>query len=1015
MSDARLSLPFLRVLSLVLMLCSLTFGQDQRRNAKSELEPVVNGLISPDPIKIRDSAYGLSQLTPAGRVLLAAEASTVLARLMPVLDSRYPPEVRQAAAYGIGCITASLRGRMTLEERRTALEALSRALDPSNPDPLRGASAWATSNLLKITGTKMAEELRMRLLDELTNLVESSTPGIAAAGAEALGAVFRNADEAPSGYHEQPQPAVTTLLNLLANTADAGAQTAAINALGSIHRQSEQVISALTHILSTSQNADVRIVAATVLGEIGSGAEVSGQALASALLDSNETLQVSAASSLASIGPKAAGLPHVVEYLGIALQQDNSPQLQETAAWALGKMGTRARSEADDLMKALENDSPGIRRNAAWALGEIISPYKTGPGSNVKSNVSEAEKVCRRLTTLLNDSDANVRSAAASALAVSAGKAERGNTYELIPCLEQAQEAVMSAASERGALYGDPSAEQALRAIRDSIADLKGRSFRQHFLFWANNKWVIGGAILVALYVCWFLVLRFAVLLRRPLLILGWNDALESQALKLPGVLTNINVPLRHLLLVGLYRFDDRVLDAWVQTHSSAARESFTTRPLCKERSVWVPLPVVLQDDVLPELRACDLLPLLNRKRWRIRILGEGGSGKTSLACQLALWGMHEQSHARLSPDIMLPVVLGPNSSANIQKDLTAFTDAIRRELQVMIGSTEPVSKELMDRLLRKKRIVVFLDGVSEMPHERGAWTEEWESVKHPDFPVNALVLTSRVEDTFADGINFDIAPLRIDTNHLLPFMNAYLGKAGRRLDDVTLYESCRRLAAMVGIDRGITPLMARLYAQHLITATPFANQAVRQFPRNLPELVLAYLNVLNQKRQPEEPDNPTLHLLAKIAAWECLRKDFRPIPTLIADVLAAMEKEGFGRREIELLEKSTGLIKVIAPEEKEIYFALDSIADYLGAMRAAELCQSDEDWRDLLARCRTASGFPETAKGFVVALDDYCAAKQSALRIPQFAMNEITTIRLMCEGISEISDRTKGAVASNV
>ena len=988
------------------LLGALSLGQPAR-SAKFELQPAIKGLSSEDPTVIRDSAFRLSQLTPAARILLPAEASTVLSRLTSVIASAYPPEVRQAAAYGLGSITPYLRGRLTPDERTAALEALGRALEAGNPDPLRGAAAWATSSLLRITGNRMPAELRAKLFDELTNLIQSPIAGSSAAAAEALGVMFRNADEPAAGaYREQARGTVASLLNILAKNQDPAVQASVINALGVIHHASEPVTTALTDVLRTNPNADTRIAAARALGEFGSSADTSAPVLASAVLDSNETLQIAAASSLAFIGSKAARLPDVVEYLGIAIQQNDNPKLQETAAWALGRMGIAASNEVGDLKNALTAEAPDVRKNAAWALGEITDLQNGGTRADHQKRIDEAQSTCRALLEIFSrpDPNADVRSAAVNALAVIAGKAERAGVFELLSALEKAQDAGLQSRGSGWSLLSDPSSEQAMKTIRDSIAELRARSFRQHFLSWASNTWVIGITALAALYLIWFAVLRFAVLPIRPTYILRWNDALESQALKLPGILTNINIPLRYLVLVGFYRFHDRILHAWVEMHCSLARESFSSRPPYKDRSVWVSLPVLLQENLLPELTPSDLLPHLQKNCWRIRIVGEGGSGKTAIACQMAIWGMHGNPERHLSRDLMLPVLLGPSSSGNIRNDLNALTEAIRRELQVTVSSTEPISKDLLDKLLRKKRVLVILDGVSEMPHEGVVAAEEWESVKHPDCPVNALVVTSRVNDTFAQGPNIDIAPLRIDANHLLPLMNAYLHKAGLHLDDVTLFESCRRLAAIVGVNRGITPLMARLYAQHLITAIPFTDQSVRQFPRNLPDLVLAYLNALNEKRQLEGPDNPTLHRLARMAAWECLRKEFRPTPTLIADVLAVFEKEGFGRRDLDFLEKSVGLIKVIEPEEKEIYFALDSIADYLGAMRAAELCETEEHWHDLLERCKAASGFPQAVKGFLVALEDYCVSKQRTLRVPQFALNDMAAITFMYKDLAHDS-----------
>ena len=526
-----------------------TSGQQTRQTAKFELAPLLKGLSSSDPFTLRDSAFRLSQLTPAARILLPAEASTVLERLTSALAVEDPPDVRQAAAYGLGSITPYLKGRITPEERDAALSALGRAVEANNPDPLRQAAAWATSNLIKITGSRMPSELRTTFLDDLTNLLQSVTPGVQSAAADALGAVFRNADKTIGGeYLSQTEIAVNALLTAVNASKDSSGQAAAVHALSNIHHQSLKIIMTLSEVLSSGSNSDLRIACANTLGDLASDEKISAPALASALLDTNESLQLAAASSLAFLGAKAAHLNHVVENLGVTVQQDDSPELQQNAAWALGRMGAQASSEANDLMRILDSESAAVRRNAAWALGQVISLDNVASRNTSAELLVTAEDVCRRLTRTLNDPDSNVRSDAAGSLALLANQAERNNTFKLIPSLEQARNAMRVSSNL------DPNSEQAQKTIDEALNVLKERSFRQRFRLWANSKWIVIFCLTGFAYLLWFAILRFVLLLHWPLLILHWNQVLQSsQALKLPG--TEITIPLRHGLLFGFYHF----------------------------------------------------------------------------------------------------------------------------------------------------------------------------------------------------------------------------------------------------------------------------------------------------------------------------------------------------------------------------------------------------------------------------------------------------------------------------
>jgi hypothetical protein len=63
------------------------------------------------------------------------------------------------------------------------------------------------------------------------------------------------------------------------------------------------------------------------------------------------------------------------------------------------------------------------------------------------------------------------------------------------------------------------------------------------------------------------------------------------------------------------------------------------------------------------------LAKVFTRRRACLLIWGEGGSGKTSLACQLGRWALAEERSERLCEHVMLPVLIGttstPGSAAN--------------------------------------------------------------------------------------------------------------------------------------------------------------------------------------------------------------------------------------------------------------------------------------------------------------------------------------------------------------
>jgi hypothetical protein len=131
------------------------------------------------------------------------------------------------------------------------------------------------------------------------------------------------------------------------------------------------------------------------------------------------------------------------------------------------------------------------------------------------------------------------------------------------------------------------------------------------------------------------------------------------------------------------------VLDAWVNDYAPSAYKSFRERGTYRERTIYVSLPVMLEGrrEAIAELKVKDLHPICEQERWCIRILGEGGVGKTTLTCQLAIWAMNADERSRLCRDRrMLPVLIEPGIGFDVRKDLGAFRQAVGGQLQDSIG-----------------------------------------------------------------------------------------------------------------------------------------------------------------------------------------------------------------------------------------------------------------------------------------------------------------------------------------
>jgi hypothetical protein len=536
--------------------------------------------------------------------------------------------------------------------------------------------------------------------------------------------------------------------------------------------------------------------------------------------------------------------------------------------------------------------------------------------------------------------------------------------------------------------YGPEELAQDLSSLRRSLTALKGaleiqtNLLAKGFKWMAKNQWIAGPAIyLVSLLSLWLVLLWW-----RPLWLLRINDALKPYMdFTLPSWLGGMKVPVRVVLLVGLFHYHPRVLDAWVAAHLDSVRVKFRKKPTVNARQVHLSVPVVFDGSTLIELTGKSLQPVFANRRTRLLIWGEGGSGKTSLACQVAQWAASSDEAEGLCKHRMLPVLIEQELDGKGAQGKTPFVEAIQGQLQDLIDAPEPIPEELLGRLLRQRRILVIVDHFSEL----GESTRREIRPELPDFPANALIVTSRSEETLGGVTQTTIKPLRIAGNRLSSFMEAYLTQRGKRdlFRDPEFFDACSRLSAMVGA-RDITVLLAKLYAEQMTAAKQGA--AASELPDNIPDLMLSYLNELNGGVTEGKLEDRTVHHDAKAVAWECLRQTFRPVSAGLDDTLAVLGGENAKAR-LKYLEDRLCLIQVIQPSQARIRFLLDPLAEYLAGLHLMDVHNGNESsWREFLDQADSIPGALEAIKAFLLAVRDCSLAKGKEAKIPAFVEQEL-------------------------
>ncbi len=904
-----------------------------------------------------------------------------------------------------------------LQVRQGAVDALGKIGQSAIPDLLEGLKSdkeqvrWGAAKALGIVGSDAKEAV-----PDLIEALQDKEARVRSSAAYGLGGIESDAKEA-----------VPDLIEALQDK-EARVRSSAAYGLGGIGHDAKDAIPDLSKALQDSDK-DVRRHAAWALGRIGHDVKGAVSDLSKALQDPDKDVRISAAFAFYFIGVEAK---EAVPELKAALQ-DSDKYVRGNAAYALGEIGVEAKEAVPDLKAALKDSEKYVRGGAAYGLGGIGADAKEAV-PELKAALKDSEKYVRSnavealgkigadaketipdLRAILkdNDEDVQVRSWAAYALG-GIGADAKETIPDLTAALEDSEKDIRSNAASALKLMADSlqdnvktlspqelastrsELEKALKileanqtefseketsAVRRAIADLKDQQNAHVSNLIRQNPWAMGVIVyLICVPSLWSILLWL-----RPLWLLNFNQILKhTDIIELPPNLGGFKISLRTALMIQFFHYHPRVLDAWVKAHIQSAQAEFQDKETVKNRQVYIPMPVTLNGTTLPNLTGKELRSTFKKQRDCLLIWGEGGAGKTSLACQIARWAMSEDETERLCKHQMLPVLIEQdlNVEAADKSPQSLLLDTINGQLQDLIDIEEKIPNKLLERLLRRRRILVIVDHLSEMNED----TRRAICPAQPDFPINSLIVTSRFAEKLGGVTKTKIQPMRVAGNRLSSFMEAYLTQQGKRdlFDDAEYFDACRQLSLMVG-QRNITVLLARLFAEQMIAAKEGTGK--QDLPDNIPELMLSYLNELNQNVVNETLDNCTVQKDAKIIAWECLRLKYRPTPAKRQDTLNAL---GGDEPEIHLnyLKERLGLIQIIGPAQDQVRFAVDPIAEYLAGLHLVDIYGSDEQkWRNFLNKADYVEGTPAAIQGFLLAVRDCCLAQGG---VPNFVVEEL-------------------------
>ena len=507
---------------------------------------------------------------------------------------------------------------------------------------------------------------------------------------------------------------------------------------------------------------------------------------------------------------------------------------------------------------------------------------------------------------------------------------------------------------------------------------------------WGNDY--VRMAIVVGAAFALALLLVVATWILHPVWIMDAGLAVDNLSVTYLG----LTLSLKDVLLIGPFQRTRRASDAWVRRHVAAARTAFEDHATVKDRVLHVSMPLRLDDRLVASPSSEDFRSAFPGPISTLLIVGEGGSGKTSLACQLGRMAMAPRAKDRLQRHLMLPILIEDEfkedsrlrqtrasnlgvdpetAKAVLKNDNERLIDAVCGKLTNLIGSENDVPPALVAQLLRQRRILLLVDHFSEL-------SDDSRAVISPDragFPAKAMIVTSRQTERQLDAHLTVVRPLRVGRKRLIGFVDAYLDMAGARpwfdaSDGEDELDLAQRLKTVVA-QREVTVLIARMFLDAEIARAK--GEADSQQPGSVPELMLHYISWLNRTADDHPVPDPTMLSAAKRVGWHCLKDNLRPSGVSIVD----LEKdEQLEMDQVTRLQR-LGVLVFTNLLKDEIRFSLDPLSEYLAALHFIDAFQGeDQKWGVLLKCMDQLAEQATTIQGFTLALYDCAFHSQGKL-----------------------------------
>ncbi len=484
-------------------------------------------------------------------------------------------------------------------------------------------------------------------------------------------------------------------------------------------------------------------------------------------------------------------------------------------------------------------------------------------------------------------------------------------------------------------------------------------------------------------------------------------------------------------------KYQPRVLNRWVTERLEVAQADLEKKEKQLELNkseglspIYIPIPFSFEKQSFYDNNGNtgeDFASSLKKEVFEAKdclvIVGEGGTGKSRLACQIARWsaGWKTEFQTQIKPLCkypMLPVFISwdlPTSGAE-PEEKTPLLTAILNQLPKTPAPAP--NKELVKALLEKQRILVIVDRFSEL----GKDTQDQIKKEIEYIPINALVITSRPEESFSDKRSKQLKPSRLTGLNLANFISQYLEQKGTLAHvkgdkNLVIEKFWKNLRNQIDVElEDATVLLARMYLDQVdeVLSNHSSEELTEELVENLtnriansiPELMETYLIRLNKAVQDKKSDENIKKYVQTIASTclECNGYQPKAVPrSKIIEALVNLDKDdAIDQNQKEdnalkcleqYLDKKLKLLEI--SDSNRVKISLDPLAEYFAALQFVSNCQAPESeperkelWEKLISNIDESDNGKDRLKhlseikGFLKAVRKCCDVRRD---VPQF------------------------------